>query len=166
MKIWYSGNERKAYRDGEPRPPNCVELDDTVRQRIGLPLGAPIDINDNGDIVLLDPEPTTEQLIKRYDAALVAHIDSIAQQSGYDNRISFAVRAGFDGPYRDEATAFAQWMDACNSVAYEMLADVANGERDIPTIDEMIAALPTFSPVVRELPKTIKPKTPNKRGNT
>ncbi|MFZ4537880.1 hypothetical protein [Propionivibrio sp.] len=89
--------------------------------------------------------PTQAEVIAKYESALDAHLDSVARLHRYDNRFTFALRAGFDGPYRAEAVLFAQWMDACNVAAYALIAEVKAGAA-MPTIEEFIAGLPAFTP--------------------
>lgn len=80
-----------------------------------------------------------------YTAALEAHYDAVAQQKRYDSRYTCALRAGYAGPFQAEGTAFAVWMDNCNAMAYQILADVLNGVRAAPTIDQLISELPVIS---------------------
>jgi hypothetical protein len=83
--------------------------------------------------------PTVDDLRE----ALTQHLDRTAQARRYDNRITCMVRAGFSGPFRDEALAFATWADTCNLKAYAMLADVEAGKTQMPsTIDEFISQMP------------------------
>lgn len=77
-----------------------------------------------------------------YIAALEAHYDATAQQQRYDNRLTCALRAGYTGPYQAQGAAFGTWMDACNSHAYSVMADVVAGARPQPTIAELIAEMP------------------------
>ena len=88
--------------------------------------------------------PTADELIKKYEGALDAHLDAAAKAHRYDNRFTFALRAGYPGPYHDEAVAFAAWMDACNSQSYALMASVLAGTAQQPTIDAFIAGLPEF----------------------
>jgi hypothetical protein len=82
-------------------------------------------------------------LVGRYDAALTAHLDATAQTRRYDNRITCAVRSGYPGPFQAEGQAFAIWMDSCNAYAYQLLSDVAEGNRLPPeSPDAFIAELP------------------------
>lgn len=83
-------------------------------------------------------------LIDKYEAALDAHLDSVAREYRYDNRFTFALRAGYEGPYKVEGVAFAQWMDACNTYAYALLQQVSSGTVDEPTKEEFIDGLPVF----------------------
>lgn len=88
---------------------------------------------------------TQAQTIARYEAALDAHLDAVARQHRYDNRFTFALRAGFAGPYQAEGAAFALWMDTCNYQAFQLLESVLAGESSIPSsAEEFIAMLPVF----------------------
>jgi hypothetical protein len=77
-----------------------------------------------------------------YITALEAHYDAKAREKRYDNRYTCALRAGYAGPFQAEGTAFAVWMDNCNALAYQILAEVLDNERETPTIDELIAEMP------------------------
>lgn len=79
--------------------------------------------------------------IPDFDRALSAHLDAVAQQRRYDNRISCAVRAGYPGPFQAEGQAFAAWMDACNAQAYTLLAEVQAGTRPLPTTTQALIDL-------------------------
>lgn len=85
-----------------------------------------------------------EYVIKTYEAALDAHLNSVARQHRYDNRFTFALRAGYFGPYQAEAIAFAQWMDDCNVQAFARMSRVLAGLEPMPTIEALIAELPVF----------------------
>ena len=84
-------------------------------------------------------------MLQRYTAALEAHYDSKAQERKYDNRYTCSLRAGYAGPFQAEGTAFAVWMDACNAQCYTMLAQVQAGTIPLPTIEEVISALPELT---------------------
>lgn len=76
--------------------------------------------------------PSIEDRIEVFDAALVAHLDATARERRYDNRITCALRAGYPGPFQAEGIAFASWMDQCNALAYQLLAEVVAGTRPMP----------------------------------
>lgn len=76
--------------------------------------------------------PSLEEQIAVFDAALVAHLDATARQRSYDNRLTCALRAGYPGPFQAEGIAFAGWMDQCNALAYQLLAEVVAGTRPLP----------------------------------
>ena len=76
--------------------------------------------------------PSIEEQIAVFDAALVAHLDATARERRYDNRVTCALRAGYPGPFQAEGIAFAAWMDQCNALAYNLLAEVIAGTRPMP----------------------------------
>ena len=89
--------------------------------------------------------PTQAEVIALYEKALDDRLDSVAKLHRYDSRFTFALRAGFPGPYHDEAVAFATWMDTCNLQAFTLLSEVQAGNAALPTIEAFIASLPAFS---------------------
>jgi hypothetical protein len=94
--------------------------------------------------VVPEPPSIAEQ-VQAFDAALVAHLDDVARQRRYDNRITCALRAGYPGPFQAEGQVFATWMDGCNALAYQLLSEVMTGKRPMPdSPDALIAELPTM----------------------
>lgn len=86
-----------------------------------------------------------QALIDQYNAALDKHLDTTAQSKRYTDRFTCAIRAGFQGPYQAEGLAFGQWMDTCNQLAYQMLAEIEAGTRPMfASTDEFIAELPAM----------------------
>lgn len=98
------------------------------------------------------PKTPTEDDLKRLQTDFTQHVqsylDKTAQLRGWDTIYTAAIRAGYSGPYQTEGVAFGEWMDACWITAHSLLAEVQNGERSIPTPEEVIGLLPsppTFS---------------------
>lgn len=93
---------------------------------------------------LTDAEKAQAQaaIIKEYTDALTRHLDAVAQAKNYDNRITCAVRAGYAGPFQAEGQAFAAWMDTCNALGYQVMADVLAGNIPMPTAQGLIDMLP------------------------
>ena len=88
------------------------------------------------------PEPPSlEEQIAVFDAALVAHMDATARERRYDNRVTCALRAGYPGPFQAEGIAFASWMDQCNALAYQLLAEVVAGTRPMPDSPQALIGL-------------------------
>lgn len=86
-----------------------------------------------------------EEAVVTFDKALTAHLDSVAKQRRYDNRITCMVRAGFAGPFQAEGVAFATWCDTCNILAYQMLQKVQAGIEPMPASPkDFISTLPTI----------------------
>lgn len=102
------------------------------------------------EVVALDADTVTANqttVMRTKISAIVVAMESLfdttAQSRRYDNRITCALRAGYVGPFQAEGLAFATWMDACNAIAYQMLAEVQAGAMPMPsTITEALALLP------------------------
>ena len=93
-------------------------------------------------IVPYVPPPLTPTDVVK---AMEALFDATAQAKHYDNRITCALRAGYAGPFQVEGLAFAEWMDNCNALAYQMLAEVQAGTRQMPVnTDQALALLPAM----------------------
>ncbi len=92
----------------------------------------------------LSQEQTIAVLVARYDSALTAHLDKVAAERRYDNRITCSLRAGYPGPYQAEGIAFATWMDTCLYSAYILLQEIQAGTAAIPTVEKFIASLPVL----------------------
>jgi len=96
------------------------------------------------------PEPwqtQAEQLVavqQDLTTALNRHLNTVAGERSYDDRFTCSLRAGYPGPFQAEGQAFAAWMDDCNMLAYQIMADVKKGLRPIPTEAELIAELPVI----------------------
>lgn len=101
-------------------------------------------LGDEVPVVPVDLAFEQEALLAQYDAALMAHYDRVAGARNYDSYISATMRAGYEGPFQAEGTAFAQWMDGCNVLGYQLIADVKAGRKPLPTIDAFIAGLPAM----------------------
>lgn len=92
--------------------------------------------------IALDTQTKTAALLVTYVNALTNHLDTVAQSRNYDNRITCSVRAAYPGPYQAEGIAFGSWMDQCNQIGYQMLADYQTGLISQPTVEELITSLP------------------------
>lgn len=93
-------------------------------------------------MTLQEQQEAAQKLVDRYTETLTRHLDATAQQRRYDNRVTCALRAGYPGPFQAEGQAFAQWMDQCNALGYQILAEVQAGTRPMPSEAEFIAMLP------------------------
>lgn len=82
--------------------------------------------------------------LSAFENALEAHLDAVAKAHRYNDRITFALRAGYAGPYQAEGAAYARWMDECNVLAFAVLQDVRSGKKELPELDDFIGALPPF----------------------
>lgn len=93
------------------------------------------------------PEPTLEEVQAETQKQLtdaVQHVlDSKAQELLYDNCLSVCSYIDTGVPKFDaEGKAFRAWRSAVWAKGYEILAEVQEGKREIPTEEELIAELP------------------------
>lgn len=110
-----------------------------------LPKGV-VEISEAEAIELQKPPPETpEQAAKRLEAALDAHIDSVAHSYGYNDIGRMAsYSTSNDIKFGKEGRAAVDWRDACYNLAISIQKDVKDGKRDIPTEAELIAEMPLF----------------------
>lgn len=85
---------------------------------------------------------STQEILAKYDQKLMDYFDTKAKEKNYDNRITCSLRAGYPGPFQAEGLAFAQWMDACNAYCYEVMQDIQEGSRDIPSFEQLASEFP------------------------
>lgn len=95
------------------------------------------------------PRKSDEQILQimlqRYETALDGMLDKVAREHRYNDRFTFALRAGYAGPYQAEGIAFAAWMDGCNTQAYALMEQVAAGTAQAPeSVDAFLAIFPPF----------------------
>lgn len=85
-------------------------------------------------------------LLRQMTAAVQRHMDSVAAERNYDGIQSAALRAALpNSPFHAEGVAYGEWMDACWSHCYQVMADVEGGLREQPSIEELIAELPAIT---------------------
>lgn len=87
-----------------------------------------------------------QQVIKkRLTNAVQVHLDSKAQLLGYDNIFTACTYANSTNPkFKDEGNTLLAWRDNVWVHCYQVLNDVENGNRDIPTAEQLINELPMF----------------------
>jgi len=90
-------------------------------------------------------EDAAERVKNARIARIQEHLDRSAQAKGYDSILS-AVTYGLDpgSPFYQEGLEFARWRSACWARGFEILDEVTQGLRPIPSNDELIALLPTI----------------------
>lgn len=90
------------------------------------------------------PPPTQEEILAPFLQAMDDLFNSTAQARRYDSRVTCALRAGYPGPFQAEGLAFAQWMDTCNALGYQVMADVLAGSIPMPTVQGYLDMLPSM----------------------
>lgn len=111
----------------------------------GLAKGLVIVLNAQGKPELQDaPAADLQKLIARYTNAVQSQLDSTANQWGYDsigNAVTYAEEPAVP-KFQAEGQAFRAWRSACWDYCYGQLDAVTSGQRQMPTIEQLISELP------------------------
>jgi len=75
-------------------------------------------------------------------------LDTKAQEFRYDDMKSARSYAGYVNDFQAEALSLGQWASACWKYMDGVEADVLAQTRTIPTVDELLAELPAYTPPV------------------
>lgn len=90
-----------------------------------------------------DPEPTPEEIQAKLTYEVQRVLDNEAKKLGYDSCLSVCSYVDTGVPKFDaEGKAFRAWRSAVWSKGYEILAEVKEGKREIPAVEDLIAELP------------------------
>ncbi len=93
-------------------------------------------------------KPSPEEIIKEqqtaFNNAIQTHLDTKAKEFRYDNMMSARSYAGYTNPFQAEAKKLAIWASNCWVKAGEIESAVQGGDRDMPSIDEVLAELPVY----------------------
>ena len=92
----------------------------------------------------LETKLILEQKQKAFNNAIQTHLDKKAKEFRYDNMMSARSYAGYENPFQAEAQKLAVWASSCWVKAGEIEADVQAGNREMPTIDEVLSELPIY----------------------
>lgn len=96
-------------------------------------------------VSFVSPSPSASILKEEYESAVQAHLDSVARSRGYDNIHTACAYAAAPNPYREESAMFVTWRGEVWDYAYNQFNLIHAAEREIPSIPEIIAELPTFA---------------------
>ncbi|MCH4575009.1 hypothetical protein [Achromobacter xylosoxidans] len=133
--------------NGENIPPDAVEITKEEHMALldGQSEGKRIVAGEDGKPVLKEQLPETPEQIQTAKVALVQeHMDAAARALRYDsiaNAITYAEEPAVP-KFQAEGIAFRAWRSLVWARCYEILAEVEDGERDIPADEELIAELP------------------------
>ncbi|MGB4065403.1 MAG: hypothetical protein WBK19_16385 [Azonexus sp.] len=112
-------------------------------------VNGPDDVWQDEEFSLSQPIPpalTQEQVVAAYSAAVQFHLDTAARDAGYDNintAVSYAEEPAVV-KFQGEGAAFRAWRSLCWAYCYAQLAAVEAQEREQPTIEALIAELPSL----------------------
>ncbi len=91
------------------------------------------------------PSEIEEDKLKSIQNAIQSTLDNEAKAKGYDSILSACSYAGHTNPFQAEGQAFVTWRGLVWEHCYQVLADVQAGTIAEPTIEELIASLPTLN---------------------
>ena len=92
------------------------------------------------------PVLSMEQIILGYTMAVQAHLDEAARERGYDSILSACTYVDSTVPrFAAEGQAAINWRDAVWSACYTVMHEVKTGMIELPTQQELIAALPVIA---------------------
>lgn len=97
-------------------------------------------------MIIVNKNKANAIIAKRLTDAVQAHMDATAKARGYDNLMSAVTYA--DEPtilaFQEEGMAFRAWRSQVWDYCYAQLAAVLNGQRAVPTVEELISELPAL----------------------
>jgi len=116
---------------------------DAIERRDGQFARLAADWLDEGNVIIDDaPPPLTAE---QFASAIQSHVDATAKARGYADGVALAGYSTSTIPaWAAEAAAFIAWRDAVWIYAYTELAKVQGGQREVPTVAELIEELPTI----------------------
>lgn len=119
--------------------------DEQVAQGYGKDL---TQITEGEKEAIINPPKSPEELLEiartEMNNAIQNLLDTTAQSFRYDNIVSVRSYAGYVNPFQEEAQTLAIWASSCWVKAGEIEAEVTDGTRAIPTVDEVLAELPIY----------------------
>ena len=99
-----------------------------------------------------NPTADQEKVFTKQAHALTSTVsnllDTKAQEFRYDDMKSARSYAGYVNDFQTEALSLGQWASACWVYMDGVEADVLAQTRTIPTVDELLAELPAYTPPV------------------
>ncbi|MFN7089479.1 MAG: hypothetical protein ACK4P4_02875 [Allorhizobium sp.] len=100
-----------------------------------------------GAALQYEPVPETPvSTVSDYENAIQAHVDYAARGKLFRDGVTLASYTASTNPqWSSEAQAFVAWRDAVWAYSYQELARVMAGEREQPTVDQILAELPLVS---------------------
>jgi hypothetical protein len=125
-------------------PSDAIEITDDQYQAFK---GQHIVWDAKGRPSIFDPSSDPAILAAMFEQAIQAHLDNAAKLRGYDS-IATAVSYA-DEPavprFQDDGKAFRAWRSLVWAYAYQELAKVKAGKREIPALDAFLAELPALT---------------------
>lgn len=94
---------------------------------------------------LVEPMSVAE-VVQILTQAVQSLLDSTVQAHNYDGILSACTYANSKNPtFSAEGQACIEWRDAVWSTCYQILGDVQSGERNVPSVSELMNELPALN---------------------
>ena len=109
-------------------------------------------VYENGTVnaPVVQPE-TPEQTVARLESALDRHLDSVANSYRYESIRTMVSYENDPNPqFHNEGQAAKRWRSAVYAYGIQVITDVQNGQREIPTEQELIAELPIITDFIQQ----------------
>ena len=97
----------------------------------------------NNEIVV-DEEAEQEIIAKMYEREVEQLLNSTAKEHRYDSIDTACSYASVENPFQEESKLFVSWRGNVWAYCYQILNDVKEKKRAIPSLDELMAELPKF----------------------
>lgn len=88
-----------------------------------------------------------QELTATFEKAIQGHLDAAARARGYDSiatAVSYAEEPAVP-KFQADGKAFRAWRSLVWAYAYQELASVKSGEREIPEVEAFLAELPALA---------------------
>lgn len=131
---------------GDNIPADAVEITEAEHAALieGQGKGKRIVADESGRPILQDPPPpTAEQIMARLKARVQLWLDEQARALGYDDirsAVTYAEESAVP-QFQQEGRALRRLRSLAWARYYEILAEVQDGQRSIPTEEELIAEM-------------------------
>jgi hypothetical protein len=97
-------------------------------------------------LIKINQQKANEVLVQRLESAIDAYLDSVANQYRYESIRTMVTYATSDHPvFGVEGRAAVSWRDACYQTGIDIMNAVMNGDREVPSEQELIAEMPLIS---------------------
>lgn len=98
----------------------------------------------------VEPQPPVASvdpalMLRTVQEAIQSMLDAAAQARGFDSIFTAATYIGSAVPkFAADAQALRDWRDLCWATAYAIMDDVLAGAREMPTLADVLAEMPTL----------------------
>ena len=95
-------------------------------------------------MISINKEKLSIARLNEISNAIQKMLDDKAKEYRYDNIMSVRSYAGYANSFQTEAQVLAIWAADCWAKAGEIEQDVITGKRQLPTVNEILAEMPTI----------------------